>query len=336
MATMEPHRIAPRRRTFLAAAAVGLLALACGRAAPDGAFRVALLSPGPVNDNGWNASAWEGLLLVERELGAEKAQQQVKSPPEFEEGFRANARRGARLVFGHGFEFGDAALRVAREFPEAAFVVSAGASDAVAPNVASMVWRVEDAAYLCGYLAASLSTTGRAGCVGGVAIPPVQSAFDAFAEGARAARPDFEVRTVYVGDWHDIGAARAQAVSLIDAGCDALFHDADAAGLGVLEAAEQRRVFAFGCTNDQSGSAPNAVVASAVTDVATSFLHVAREVREGTFRGRRIEWTRRDGIVRLVWNPRMADRIPEALRTKVEELDARIASGALKVSYSAP
>ncbi|HKE01715.1 MAG TPA: BMP family protein [Planctomycetota bacterium] len=317
----------------------GLLALAaCSReAAPTKAsFRVALLSPGPVSDNGWNASAYEGLLRVEKELGATKAQQEVKSPAEFEEGLRANARLGADLVFGHGFEFGDPALRVAREFPKTAFVVSAGAPQVVAPNVASMVWRVEDAAYLCGRLAARLSKTGKAGCVGGIDIPPVRSAFDGFSAGAKSAVAGFETRTAYVGNWHDIGAAKAQAQALIQQGCDLLFHDADAAGLGVLEAAQQAGILAFGCTRDQASSAPGAVLASAVTDVPGAFVAVAREVKEGRFQGRRIEWTRRDGIVRLVWNPKLESRVPPEVRKEIDELDAKIASGALKIPYGAP
>src|SRR5262245_35916533 len=77
-------------------------------AAAKPTFKVALLSPGPVSDAGWNALAYEGLLRIRDELGAEISQTQTKNPAEFEEGFRDYARRGFNLVFGHGFEFQDA------------------------------------------------------------------------------------------------------------------------------------------------------------------------------------------------------------------------------------
>src|SRR4030067_2570569 len=80
-------------------------------------FKVALLSPGPVSDAGWNALAYEGLLRIRDQLGAEVAQIQTKTPAEFEEGFRDFARRGYQLVFGHGFEFQDAAAAVAPNLP---------------------------------------------------------------------------------------------------------------------------------------------------------------------------------------------------------------------------
>src|SRR5262245_38799565 len=73
------------------------------------AFKVALLTPGPISDAGWNALAYEGLVAIRDQLGAEITQTETKTPAEFEEGFRDFARRGYRLIFGHGFEFQDAA-----------------------------------------------------------------------------------------------------------------------------------------------------------------------------------------------------------------------------------
>ena len=89
-------------------------------------FKVALLSPGPVSDAGWNALAYEGLLAIRDQLGAEVSQIQTKTPAEFEEGFRDFARRGYQLVFGHGFEFQDAAAAVAPDFPHTVFITTSG------------------------------------------------------------------------------------------------------------------------------------------------------------------------------------------------------------------
>jgi len=52
-------------------------------------FKVGLLTPGSVNDNGWNAIAYEGLLRIKKELGAQISKQETKTPAEFEEGFRS-------------------------------------------------------------------------------------------------------------------------------------------------------------------------------------------------------------------------------------------------------
>ena len=46
----------------------------------EAGFRVALLTPGPVSDAGWNAAAYEGLELIKSKLGAETALVQTTSP----------------------------------------------------------------------------------------------------------------------------------------------------------------------------------------------------------------------------------------------------------------
>src|SRR6266536_2955346 len=64
-----------------------LLAVACsphedGRLKPAATqqhvMKVGLLTPGSVNDNGWNAIAYEGLQRIHRELGAEVSHQETK------------------------------------------------------------------------------------------------------------------------------------------------------------------------------------------------------------------------------------------------------------------
>ena len=76
--------------------------------------------------NGWNAGAYEGLKAIEQELGAKVSHVQVQTPGEHEEHFRSYAEDGFQLVFGHGFEFQDAAKRVGREFPDTFFVTTSG------------------------------------------------------------------------------------------------------------------------------------------------------------------------------------------------------------------
>src|ERR1044072_1408913 len=107
-------------------------------AAPAPTMKVGLLTPGSVNDNGWNAIAYEGLQRVHRELGAEISHQETKTPAEFEEGFRSYGAKGFDLAFGHGFEFQDAALKAGKQYPHTVFIITSGSS--VAPHVSPMVF----------------------------------------------------------------------------------------------------------------------------------------------------------------------------------------------------
>jgi len=319
-----------------AAAALLVLALAfaagCGGRddAATGDFRVALLLPGPVSDDGWNASAHEGLLRIERELGARVAVVESLDKSRFEENYRELAAQGWDLVFGHGYEFQDAALRVAPDFPATTFVVIAG--NRSADNVGSVHFRIEDASYVLGALAARLSERPLAGMIGGEEIPSLKPGFTGFANGARSVRPDFEVVEKYVGNWHDVALAREHAEALIEQGARFLFQNADKAGLGVFQAAAAHEgVWAFGSNKDQSGVVPGAVLASAVLDIPAAYLKLARDIRAGTYRPAAATMGMKEGVVSVVVSPDAASSLGPQIASFLADLETRIAAGEIDV-----
>ena len=301
----------------------------CTRSAPHGGFQVALLNPGPISDAGWNAAAYEGLLAIRDQLGAEISQAETRTPPEFEQAFRDYARRGYRLVIGHGFEFQDAAARVAPDFPETVFITTSG--NTVRSNVAPIVFRLEEATYLLGELAARMAPNGSACAVGGMEIPSVKSTFLAFEAGAAHARAGYPVTISYIGNWDDVGAARTATLALIDRGCRFVLQNADAAGPGVFQAAAERGIFAFGSNRAQHEVEPKAVLASAVIDIPAAFVAVAREVKDDTFIGRVIEKRMADGAISVIYSPTLAVKIPADIRGLVDRTEAEIRAGTLKV-----
>jgi len=317
------------RRAALILLGAFLAGFACSRTAPPDGFRVALLSPGPISDAGWNASAYEGLLAIRDQLGAEVSQVETRTPPEFAEAFRDYARRGSQLVIGHGFEFQDAAARVAPDHPDTVFVTSSGST--VRPNVAPIRFRLEEATFVLGDLAARLAPDGRACAVGGMDIPSVRSTFLAFEAGAAHARPGYPVTVSYIGNWNDVGAARTAALALIDRGCRVVLQNADAAGPGVFQAAAERGVLALGSNRAQHTAAPRAVLASAVIDMPVAFVALAREVKEHRFRARVIERTMADGSITVVYNPALASMIAPDVREAVDATAAAVKAGKLAV-----
>src|SRR6478752_4051784 len=90
------------------------------------AMKVALLTPGPISDHSWNGGAYQGLLRIRDSLGAQISHIQTKTPAEFEENFRQYGNQHFDLVFGHGFEFQDAARAVAPSYPSTQYVVTSG------------------------------------------------------------------------------------------------------------------------------------------------------------------------------------------------------------------
>lgn len=292
-------------------------------------FRVALLTPGPISDQSWNAGAYQGLMRIRDSLGADVSHIQTRTPADFEENFREYGARGFALVFGHGFEFQDAARRVAPRFPKTIYVTTSG--NTAGENLAGMSFSFSDASYLAGMLAAAMTRSGTVGVIGGTELPPVKESFTAFDRGFKRGRPGGRGRvlTAYIGNWDDVSAGKEQALAQIASGADVIFQNADAAGLGVFQAARERTgVYVIGSNSDQNAVAPQVTLGSVVIDLPRAFLEVAREVQTGRFRPRVVTFDARSDIVRLIINPVLAPRIPAAARARLDSTLAAIHAGA--------
>ncbi len=325
-------------RLFVALATCAM-ALACSGAdgtqdPNDDTFRVALLTSGPVSDAGWYAGAYDGLMAVADSLGAEVSHQETRTPAEFDEAFIAYGSDGYDLVFAHGFEYQDAAIRAGEQFPEMTIVVSAGGR--VSANVVPLIFRLEEASYLAGMVAAATTRTGTLGMVGGVEIPPAKGTFDAFRAGALAVRADTRVIEAFIGSWNDVAAAKEAAVAQLRAGADVLIHNTDAASFGVFQAVREARgrsgdVWALGMNSDQNDVAPDAILGSAVIFIPEAILATAARFQAGTLGSEPIAATIASGGIDFVFNPALIDNLPEGLVEQVDSARVAIAQNRLDI-----
>ena len=113
------------RRECLTAfgAVVSVMALRPTLAADQ--FKMGLLVPGSVAEEGWNRIAYNALKQVEKQLGAKVSYVELQqNPASFEKAFRDYAAQGYNVILGHGFEFQDSALTVAEDYPNTWFLIS--------------------------------------------------------------------------------------------------------------------------------------------------------------------------------------------------------------------
>ena len=333
------RRLAAARRALHAFALLGVSGLvACGerpRAANGDDFKVALLTPGPISDQSWNGGAYQGLLAIRDSLGASISHIQTRTPAEFEENFRQYGAQGYDLVFGHGFEFQDAAVRVGPEYPKTVYVATSG--NRTGPNVAGMVFGFEDPSYVAGIVAGSMTRSNVIGMIGGTDLPPLRSSFSAFERGVKSVNPKATILTSYIGNWDDATAGKEQALAQISRGADFIFQNADAAGLGVFQAARDRKgVYVFGSNANQNGVAPDVIIGSVVIDLPHAFLTVAREVKEKRFTPRVVRLATASEVVSYVPNPALDSVVPAQVKAAVDSARARLRRGEIDPASWAP
>lgn len=182
------------------------------------------------------------------------------------------------IIFGDAFGNEEAVRRVGRDYPEIAFVFGSGLGPSE-PNVSVFDNWIHEPAYLSGLLAGSLSTSGVIGVVGGIPVPEVNRIVNAFIVGAQEVNPDVRVQVSFINSWFDPAAAKEAALAQVDAGADVLF----AERFGVIEAAQEKGLFAFGSMSDQNSLAPDTVVTGPVWHMEPTVQYIIRQVAGGTY-----------------------------------------------------
>lgn len=293
----------------------------------EGQLKVALLTPGPVSDSGWNAMAFDGLKAIESDLGAEVSHQ-VATDAGIKDAMRTYAGDGFHLVLGHGFEYNEPANQVAADFPSTVFVSSSGGKST--KNAGAFRFYLEQGFYLCGYLAGKLSKTGTVAMIGGPEVESIKSTFKGFAAGAKAANPNIKVIEKFTGKESDTAAAKLATLQAIEEGADFVIHQANAAASGVFQACEEKKVFCFGANLDQNAESPQ-VLASAVIVAKPAFVALAKKVKAGEYSGNIELMGMKEGAVDFVVSPALSGDIPDPIRKELDNIIAEILLGRLEV-----
>jgi len=282
------------------------------------------LTSGPINDGGWNTKAYEGLLLLEEEFGYEigytenvKQDEQVMIAQEY-------ARKGYDLVIGHGYEFGDSLAVVAPDFPDVYFVNVGGTSGGAAPNLASGVFENGVLGYLAGRLGAELTETNRIGFVGAMEIPTVINEVTAMIAAAEYYNPDIKVSVTYTGSWVDVAAGKEAALAMIADDYDYIVAIGDAANTGVIQAADEKGIWAVGWAGDMHDLAPDRVATSFVQSVSAVIEYFALNIENGTWVGEALEFGVPEATQFVgTW----ADGVPQEIKDNIMADFAKFESG---------
>ncbi len=289
-------------------------------------LKVAILLPGTINDMGWSTTAYNGLVAIGEHYGCETNYMETVPVSGFEEGFRNYANSGYNVIFGHGSEFYDAAELVAAEFPNVAFIVTS-INKSNGTNCASVNTLPTQMGVLAGMAAAYASKSGIVGTVGGVQYVSINDALNGYFAGAKYVNPDIELLYNITGDDFDTAKAKEVTFAMIDAGADVIFYDCDAAGLGALEACQERGVLAIPAIADQKDLGPDVVLMSSCNALGAAMDYVVSKVVDGTFEGNFYPLGCEAGAVfyvvnEPVWNEHMSEEGAAAVQAMFDEFVA--------------
>lgn len=293
--------------------------------------RVAVILPGPPDDNSWNEAAFTALQAMEQE-GYTIAFSETVADADAARILRSYADQGFQLVIGHSFGFQDAVFQVASEYPDVNFAWAGGINH-TAKNVADYDQPLFEPSYLAGIIAGYMSQSGRLGALYGFDIPVCHSMGEAMLAGARTVNPDATLTVTAVGDWIDVAKAKEAALAQADAGIDFWIECGEGPALGTIEAAKEAGGFVTGYVGDMTENGPSVVLVNVVWNVKPVFDDMMQRTLDGSFDAPFYQYGIREGAFDVTVNPALADQIPAEALAAMAEAKAQILSGELEVPY---
>jgi len=232
------------------------------------------------------------------------------------------------LILGDAFGNEEAVRRVAKEYPDIAFAFGSGLGPSN-PNVSVFDNWIHEPAYMLGMLAGGLTESNTIGVVGGHPVPEVNRIVNAFIAGAKEVNPDAKVLVTFINSWFDPAAAKEAALAQIDAGADVLF----AERFGVIEAAAENSLWAFGNMSDQNELAPDYVVSSAVWNMNPTVQYLITQVESGAYTSQDLKDFSMvaKGGASLAPFHNTESKLPADLVQKVREREEQIKTGLFRV-----
>jgi basic membrane protein A len=297
---------------------------------------------GRVNDKGFNQSAYEGMEAAKAAAPTSFETEYIETTSQSD--YAANIAQftdsGADVVIGVGFLLGDTLGDAAKANSDIKFisvdgVPNPGHDESWMTNGESLFFAEDQAGYMAGVLAASMTESDHIGVVGGlVVVPPVERFVEGYIDGAKSVNPDIQVDFVYTTSFVDPPQGSNAAQQMIDSGADVIFGAGGLTGNGALEAACQAEgVHAIGVDTDQWETLPSVkscILSSATKNIVEAVKNSLLRIAQDQFTpGFHTDDASTNGIGLAPFHD-MEDEVPAEVKTVLDETFAGLADGSIK------
>jgi basic membrane protein A and related proteins len=324
---------------FVAALALAVTAVGAAKPAASAApakaaatpIKVALVTDiGGLDDRSFNFLANKGLQRAKATLGAQGRVYISKANSDYIPNLSTAARQKYDLVIAVGFLMADSVAAVAKRYPTTKFAIidyPAAILKGKPKNVRGLLFAEQEAGYLAGVAAATVSKSGVIGSVGGQKIAPVDAYIAGYQYGAKKTKPGIKTLNGYSQEFVAQDKCKELALNQLAQKADVVFQVAGQCGLGAMSAAKDRGGGGIGVDADQ-GYIGTHVLTSAMKRVDTAVFAVSTLVKAGKFKG---------GVDTLfniknngVGYGKISAKAPKTLKAKLDAVVLQMKAGKIK------
>lgn len=297
----------------------------------EGQNKVACILSGPISDMSWNATAYNGMLEIEK-LGAQISYQENVENSSLADSINTYATGGYNIIFLSTNSYEDIALQEAPNYPDVTFMIINGTT--TKDNVVSIQIADEQQGFMMGAIAALTAGEGQVGFVGGMEITPIINGGKGFELGAKYVKENIIVNSAMTGSMTDVNKAKETAKAMVDKGATVMAPMADNASLGVLEAAQEGKALAVASGLNQEKVAPDAVLLAVVKDTAIAYKAAYETYLSGNLPTETKKMGVAEGVVFLSdWYP-AANSLSQETKNQIKQIYDDLVAGKINVTVS--
>lgn len=313
---------------------------------PAKQLKICATLSGMLGDKSYNDKFNEGITKAINDFGVSAKLLEVKGTEDYESNLTACAAGGYDFVIAMGPAYRDLIQVAAKDFPEVKFAITDAIINPAPTNLMSIAFAPNEGQFLVGAAMAMLTTKTDipginkekvVGWITGGESPNINDFWIGFEQGVKYIDPEIEILKGVTGSFADPIKGKEFALAQYEQGADVIAQVAAGTGLGIIEAANEQKLFVVGVDSNQDNLAPGYVVTSMLKHIDIGVYQAIKSILDGTFKGGGYQYMDLStGGIALTdystFKQFWGDKFPEDIKAKTDELAQKIISGEIKVN----
>lgn len=290
--------------------------------------KIALVLPGSIDDQSWNASNYAGAKAVEEEYGVKVDVIESCAVEDFDATFTEFGEKGYDLVISAGSQFDQSIANIAPNYPDTIYTAINGVISE-SENMCPVYPKEYEASYLAGIVAGYATENGKFATMGGADSASMNKCLDNYdAAAIKTAKErgfaDAEAARAYINSWTDIALTKSTTDQMIDNGADVVHCYSNEGQSGAVQSSQDKGAKYVAFAGNKNGEA-ECVIASAYADLTKLYPWAVNALLVEGVRGY-TEVGIPEGIISI----EMTDQVSDECKAAVEAAMKDIADGKIK------
>ena len=300
-----------------------------------------------LHDRYFNQLAYLGVQKAVDSFGWQSAVLESQQPADYAKNINQFLNSNCDLiVLPTGIYYSDEVQDLAKANPEQKFQIMDMAYDPPLDNTWGQEFSMNQAAFLAGYVAASVTKTGKVATFGGVKFPEVTDFMNGFAlgvayynekNGSQVEVLGWDVQKqdgLFAGNFESTDDGYRIGKALMDQGADIVLPVADRVGLGAAAAVKEHgNAYLIGVDTDWAVTYPeyaDIILTSIMKRLDASVVSAVQAIVDGTFTGGTHTGTLENGGVSIAPFHNLDGLITAQVRADLDQIKADIIAGKIK------